>query len=122
MAETLESKKLIQFLMGLGDMYDSIRGQVLIMEPFPSVNKAYAMILCVEKQREVNLSYVGVQENSALLTRTQQGAYGRGRGNNQARRRGSQDTRKGIGQGNDKDARYCDYCNTLGHVRETYFH
>lgn len=40
--------KLMQFLMGLNEAYDSIRNQILVMDPLPSVNKAYAMILRVK--------------------------------------------------------------------------
>lgn len=42
---SLESNKLVQFLMGLSEIYDSIRGNVLLMEPFPNVNKTYSMVL-----------------------------------------------------------------------------
>lgn len=53
-SDNLDSNRLMQFLMGLSDMYDSIRGQILLMEPLPNVNRAYSMILGVEKQREIN--------------------------------------------------------------------
>lgn len=45
MSDTIDSNRLMQFLMGLNDMYDSIIGQILLMEPLPSVNKAYSLIL-----------------------------------------------------------------------------
>lgn len=48
-ANAFDSSILIQFLMGLNDAYDSIRGQILLMEPLPSANKAYSMVLRVEK-------------------------------------------------------------------------
>lgn len=48
-SEALDSNRLIQFLMGLNDAYDSIRGQILLMEPLPNANKAYSMVLRVEK-------------------------------------------------------------------------
>lgn len=54
MSDTLDSSRLMQFLMGLNDTYNSIRGQILLMEPLPNVNKAHSMVLRVEKQREVN--------------------------------------------------------------------
>lgn len=46
-------EKLMQFLLGLNDSYDHVRNQILLMDPFPSINKAYNMVLNVEKQREV---------------------------------------------------------------------
>lgn len=67
--DALDSNRLIQFLMGLNDTYDSIRGQILLMEPLPNANKAHAMILRFEKQWEVNQSYLGNQENNAVTFR-----------------------------------------------------
>lgn len=41
----LSQTKLIQFLMGLNNSYDAIRSQILVLDPLPSVNKAYSMVL-----------------------------------------------------------------------------
>lgn len=91
---------------------------MLLMEPLPGVNKAYSLVLRVEKQREVNQIYdkVSSQENSAFFARMQPNTTGRGRGGNQIRGRG-----RSKGRGNDKNTRHCDYCNMSGHVRETCF-
>ncbi|KAL5781792.1 hypothetical protein ACOSP7_006821 [Xanthoceras sorbifolium] len=40
---------LMQFLMGLSDMYKYTSSQILLMDPLPSVNRAYSMIIRVEK-------------------------------------------------------------------------
>ncbi|KAL0370630.1 UNVERIFIED_CONTAM: Retrovirus-related Pol polyprotein from transposon RE1 [Sesamum angustifolium] len=42
----------MQFLMGLHESFDHVRNHILLMEPLPSVNKAYSMVLRVEKQSE----------------------------------------------------------------------
>ncbi|KAK4411628.1 Retrovirus-related Pol polyprotein from transposon RE1 [Sesamum angolense] len=52
-AEEDNLTKLVQFLMGLDDSFDGIRNQILVMDPFPSINKAYSMVLRVERQRMV---------------------------------------------------------------------
>ncbi|XP_071719339.1 uncharacterized protein [Rutidosis leptorrhynchoides] len=39
-----QRKRLMQFLMGLDECYSNIRGQILLMQPLPNVNKAYGMI------------------------------------------------------------------------------
>ena len=39
--------------MHLNDSYDAIRGQILLLDPLPPVNRAYLMIQRVEKQRQV---------------------------------------------------------------------
>ncbi|KAL0310292.1 UNVERIFIED_CONTAM: hypothetical protein Scaly_2941900 [Sesamum calycinum] len=41
----------MQFLMGLSNAYDHVRSQVLLMDPLPTVGKAYSRFLRVEKQR-----------------------------------------------------------------------
>ncbi|KAL2247952.1 UNVERIFIED_CONTAM: hypothetical protein Sindi_2647500 [Sesamum indicum] len=46
-----ENDQLIQFLMGLNEAYDSVRAQILVMDPKPDINKAYSMVLNVEKTK-----------------------------------------------------------------------
>ncbi|XP_021600646.1 uncharacterized protein LOC110606196 [Manihot esculenta] len=66
--------KLMQFLMGLNESYDHVRNHILIMEPLPSVNKAYSMILRIEKQKEAQSEEAG---NSAMTTKTSEINRGR---------------------------------------------
>ncbi|KAL0417020.1 UNVERIFIED_CONTAM: hypothetical protein Slati_3533900 [Sesamum latifolium] len=42
-------KQLMQFLMGLGEMFDHVRHQLLVMDPIPSINRAYSMVQSVER-------------------------------------------------------------------------
>ncbi|XP_031260066.1 uncharacterized protein LOC116118244 [Pistacia vera] len=72
-ADMTSSNRLMQFLMGLNENFDHIRNQILVMDPLPSVNKAYSMVLRVEKQREETPSEVlgeqlskGIEWNNAL--------------------------------------------------------
>ncbi|KAJ8763304.1 hypothetical protein K2173_001442 [Erythroxylum novogranatense] len=44
-----ESTKLMQFLMGLNPTFDNVRSQILNLEPLPHIDKAYSMVLRVEK-------------------------------------------------------------------------
>ncbi|KAL0355080.1 UNVERIFIED_CONTAM: hypothetical protein Sradi_3954900 [Sesamum radiatum] len=41
-AEAHTLNQLMQFFMGLNDGYDHLRDQIFVMEPLPSVNKAYS--------------------------------------------------------------------------------
>ncbi|KAL0439534.1 UNVERIFIED_CONTAM: hypothetical protein Slati_2436400 [Sesamum latifolium] len=50
--ELIEERHLMQFLIGLNDEYDGVRSQILVSEPLPSINKAYRMILQVERQHQ----------------------------------------------------------------------
>ncbi|GJR57150.1 retrovirus-related pol polyprotein from transposon RE1 [Tanacetum coccineum] len=55
-----QRKRLVQFLMGLDECYANIRGQILLMNPMPTVAKAYSMIRQEEKQREGFVSTIPV--------------------------------------------------------------
>ena len=45
--------KLIQFLMKLSNGYENVRSQILVMDPLPTVNKAYYIVQQIEKQKQV---------------------------------------------------------------------
>lgn len=38
--------------MGLLDSYGHVKDQILIMKPLPNVNRAYSMVLSVEKKKK----------------------------------------------------------------------
>ncbi|KAL0431466.1 UNVERIFIED_CONTAM: Retrovirus-related Pol polyprotein from transposon TNT 1-94 [Sesamum radiatum] len=44
--------KTHKFLMGLGEMFDHVRHQLLVMDPIPTVNRAYSMVQSVESKKE----------------------------------------------------------------------
>lgn len=44
-----EEDRLIQFLLGLHDRYEAARSQILLMDPFPSLHKAYSLLQRIEK-------------------------------------------------------------------------
>ncbi|XP_069152849.1 uncharacterized protein [Solanum lycopersicum] len=48
-----EKQKLYQFLMGLNESYHQARSQMLMMDPLPSINYAYARIVGDENQKVV---------------------------------------------------------------------
>lgn len=48
--------KLMQFLMGLNESYSRTRGQILLMNPLPSIRQAYASVAQEENQSELGSS------------------------------------------------------------------
>ena len=44
---------VMQFLMGLNDSFSHVRGQILLMDPIPSVEKVFSLLIQDEKQRSV---------------------------------------------------------------------
>jgi hypothetical protein len=47
---------VMKFLVGLNDSYASVRGQILLMEPLPTINKVFALVSQEERQRELSSS------------------------------------------------------------------
>ena len=65
------------FLMDLNESYAAVRGQVLLMEPLPSINKVFSLIQNHEKQKEVGIlplpnGFPSV-ESTALISRMDNG-------------------------------------------------
>ncbi|KAF7836927.1 Cysteine-rich RLK (receptor-like protein kinase) 8 [Senna tora] len=100
-----DSTRLLQFLMGLNQEYNIIRGQILNMSPLPNDDVAFNMVANVESERIVSMSYTNTgTDASALLAK------------NYVPR--SDDRKKESGRKNDKQ---CNYCNGNGHTRDTCF-
>ncbi|GAA0164211.1 hypothetical protein LIER_19901 [Lithospermum erythrorhizon] len=45
-----QDKKLMEFLLGLISKYDAIKDQIMMMDPWPSVSRAYSMVSQVEQK------------------------------------------------------------------------
>ncbi|KAL0440753.1 UNVERIFIED_CONTAM: Retrovirus-related Pol polyprotein from transposon TNT 1-94 [Sesamum radiatum] len=102
-------RKLMQFLMGLHEVYESERSQILMMDPLPDVEKAYAMVLSVEKQRSVHINMKDFQHTNSIY-------HVAGKEN----KRGFNAVHKKklfI----DKRSLVCDHCHKSGHSKDSCF-
>jgi len=106
--------------MKLNDGYESIRGQILLMDPLPSVSKAYSMIVRVETQRNVTGNQSGgIKEITALSNRSSSINIGDGEIHSNALA-----VKGGLNQRHRKDNkklknnRYCDHCQKSGHTQD----
>ncbi|GAB4851720.1 hypothetical protein Ancab_039938 [Ancistrocladus abbreviatus] len=61
-----QDQRLLQFLMGLNDDYNMIRGNILMMSLLPSVGQAYSLLIQEEKQREIRASSQFSSESASL--------------------------------------------------------
>ncbi|KAL2226395.1 UNVERIFIED_CONTAM: hypothetical protein Sindi_1998200 [Sesamum indicum] len=66
MSEKSTSYQLIQFLMGLSDIYDHVKNQILLMDPLLTAAKVYSMVRTVEKQSQVNSGIADVEREGAM--------------------------------------------------------
>ena len=49
-----EDQKVIQFLMGLNESDTTVRGNILMMSPLPSLAQVYSLLIQEEKQRDMS--------------------------------------------------------------------
>ena len=59
----------MQFLMGFNDSYFQIKRQILLMDPLPSVNKVYSLLIQEERQRSVEHSNFVHKESTTLAVK-----------------------------------------------------
>ncbi|KAL0322331.1 UNVERIFIED_CONTAM: Retrovirus-related Pol polyprotein from transposon TNT 1-94 [Sesamum calycinum] len=61
-----QNQKTMKFLMELNEVYANVRGQILLMDSLPSINKAHFLILQDEKQRGISKGSAPLVEASAF--------------------------------------------------------
>lgn len=49
--DIIEEDELMEFLSGLNEGYEHVINQTLLTETFPNVNKAFSLVLKIERQK-----------------------------------------------------------------------
>lgn len=99
-----QQEYIMIFLMGLNDSYAHVRGQILLMDPLPPINKVFSLISQEERQRRIGSPHPSNTESTnsvAFATKFD--------------RRVSTNSSK---HGQKKDRPYCTYCKYQGHTIE----
>ena len=91
----LQTEYVLNFLMGLNESYTQIRGQILLMDPIPPINKVFSLVLQEEQQREVSSSSAPTQVAFAIKASTDD---------------------KSNAKKSKKDHPLCSHCGILGHT------
>ncbi|XP_019242522.1 PREDICTED: uncharacterized protein LOC109222650 [Nicotiana attenuata] len=66
-----ERQKLVQFLMGLNEIYTACRGNIMMMTPTPNIDKAYSLLLQEERQRSIQPIMNSPMDSSSFNASTQ---------------------------------------------------
>ncbi|XP_076904645.1 uncharacterized protein LOC143560163 [Bidens hawaiensis] len=66
-AKKEEDQRLIRFLVGLNPNYNMIRSNILMMQPLPSIDRAYGILIQDEKQREIHTTTTDLIASSASM-------------------------------------------------------
>ncbi|WOG83187.1 hypothetical protein DCAR_0102361 [Daucus carota subsp. sativus] len=94
-----QRKRLLLFLMGLHDSYSAARGQILMMNPLPTLPQAYSLIKQEEKQRQ------GLTASTSFLAAANAKTSNFKTPNNQP-------------DSSVKKQMKCTYCHKEGHLKE----
>ncbi|XP_072079223.1 uncharacterized protein [Arachis hypogaea] len=106
MQEFLQAEYVHCFLMGLDESYSQIRGQILLMEPLPAINKVLSLVTQEEKYRALGASLNSLpQPQVAFLARNPHATQPQGRGRGTLK----------------KYRPLCSHCDLLGHTIDKYY-
>lgn len=109
--QMIEKRKVNQFLLGLNDNFDTVRSQILLMEPLPNVSKVYSLVLQDEDQRKVATHTSTFGESAMMANKPSQPASNR----TQAQKNfGSGFRRPRLSKEERRNLR-CSHCGVNGH-------
>ncbi|XP_022631992.1 uncharacterized protein LOC111240719 [Vigna radiata var. radiata] len=115
-----EIEHVVCFLRGLNDSYNSVRTQILLMEPLPSINRVFSLIIQQERQERHDSRFNNQNTEIKVLANTtdkqnqwrnDQTWKPNGRANgprNQGRGRGR----------NSNNEKQCSYCHKMNHTAD----
>ncbi|KAH0665954.1 hypothetical protein KY285_027160 [Solanum tuberosum] len=114
-----QDRQLIQFLMGLNEVYTIIRGNILMMNPLASVAQAFALLIQEEKQRESKSNNQLFVESSSLAA-SSSGTSGCSLAANVSGTSKGQNfqTNYSSASPNHRGRPLCDHCKRPGHIKE----
>ncbi|KAL8152993.1 hypothetical protein V2J09_010753 [Rumex salicifolius] len=110
----------VQFLVGLNDSYNSVRTNVLMMKPVPTLAEVYQLVLQDDSQRELRSTPSVASDSTALhsfnkfqnsSSKSSGSSYSGGRGSSPQSQGG-----RGGGRGDRRSNFFCDHCKMQGHT------
>ena len=99
--EYQEKECTMNFLIGFNESFATVRGQILLMKPLPSLKQVFSLITQEVKQRRVGSNAIAV-ESAALFSR----------GTNTSSNKGNYASK----YNGKKERPVCSHCGILGHV------
>ncbi|XP_057452732.1 uncharacterized protein LOC130744575 [Lotus japonicus] len=124
---------IIRFLTGLNEEFATVRSQILLMKPLPTLNEVFSMVIQQERQSASGSSSQNVNESRSLVNVVDsRNGYGRGRGQGNQNYSGNQNyggrsstpaantgNGRGYYQGTGRGNRICSHCRRIGHTIDT---
>ena len=103
---------IMSFLMGLDDSFSQIRGQLLLMDLMPPINRVFSLIVQEEQQRRTNSSSDSSNSTGTMAFAVKiDVAKSAGSGS-----QNSQNFNSSAPKYQKRDRPYCTHCKILGHI------
>ncbi|KAK9667362.1 hypothetical protein RND81_14G250800 [Saponaria officinalis] len=102
--------KLIQFLMGMNHAYENVKTHVLTLEPLPPLNKAFALLHKIERQKHLD-DQSDVHSDAVAFTSL----------GNPSDSPNAQKKPKLVSASDGSCVKECHYCHNLGHTKTKCF-
>ena len=110
----MERQKLMQFLIGLNETYDQSCSQILMVEPTPTINKAYVMF--VEREIQISIMSLSMSGDGIDIVALMEGRGGPPRYSKGTTSQSSQSNSNQNYKGKKNWELKCDNCKNQGHV------
>ncbi|KAL5552462.1 hypothetical protein UlMin_039863 [Ulmus minor] len=104
---------IMSFLMGLNDSFTQVKGQLLLMDPLPPINKVFALISQEEHQRKVGVHTSSIYDPASTMAFAVKNANSNRTGTSNS---GSHNS--GVSKRYRKERPFCTHCNFHGHTIE----
>ncbi|XP_059313968.1 uncharacterized protein LOC132064848 [Lycium ferocissimum] len=114
-----QDRRLIQFLMGLNEVYTMIRGSILMMNPLPSMAQAFAILIQDVKQREFKPSnQLFIKSSSLNVSVGPSGASSSGASSSSGGRNFRTNYSAASSSSNNRPRLFCEHCRKPGHTKD----
>ncbi|KAI3759425.1 hypothetical protein L6452_07232 [Arctium lappa] len=115
--EAKEKERLYEFLMGLDGVFSTIRTQILVSKPTPTLGTAYHLVSEDEQQRAISTTRKPTQEAAVF----QSFSHNRRAVPNNLIAQRNKGTMKDTRHNNGEETEQCTFCGKNGHNREGCF-
>nr|XP_016490143.1 PREDICTED: uncharacterized protein LOC107809948 [Nicotiana tabacum] len=100
-----QDERLLQFLMGLNDIFIGVRSNILLSSPLPSIGHAYSLVIQDEKQREIYATHAYPGESASFIATNQSGNF----------RKFNENKMQKTSFESKRNTEICSYCKKPGH-------
>ncbi|XP_061353944.1 uncharacterized protein LOC133298628 [Gastrolobium bilobum] len=115
-SSVLDRDYSIRFLKGLNEQFSNLRSQIMLMDPLPSINRVFSLIVQQERQLQLEGNVPNVESPKVFFNFVEKSHSGRGRSQFHGR---GMSTYNGRGRSN--RSRLCTYCGKTSHTVDTCF-